>query len=203
MTANTPVLSAQYTRNLIANEEERATFAENAIDTKTYDWANIVVDDGNAINAEIDVVEFNATTGALTTTTTTSNVVTTRTAETLSETIAVPSVTLVNTKCDAAKNTALAQLTVDKTELLNRIAYTNTTLNATITALDDKTADWANIQVSSGVAAVTDVAGNQVQAMVNAESAASGTTLIASKQYAEDQAKTAAAAAAIHATNYA
>lgn len=203
VTANTPVLSAQYTRNLITNEEERATFAENAIDTKTYDWANIVVDDGNAINAEIDVIEFNATTGAVTTTTTTSNVVTTRTAETLSETTAVPSVTLVNAKCDAAKNTALAQLSVDKTELLNRIAYTNATLNAAVTALDDKTADWNKIQVSGGVTAVTDVAGNQVQATVSAESAASGTTLIASKQYAEDQAKTAAAAAAVHATNYA
>ena len=203
VTANTPVLSAQYTRNLIANEEERAIFAENAIDTKTYDWANISVDDGNAINASITVTEFNATTGAESTDTTTSNVVTTRTAETLSETTHVPSVTLVDTKCEAAKNTALNQLAADKTELLNRIAYTNTTLNASITALDNKTADWASIQVSGGVTAVTDVAGNAVQAAVSAENAASGSTLIASKQYAEDQAKTAAAAAAVHATNYA
>ena len=201
--ATTPVLSAQYARNLITNEEERATFAENNIDTKTYDWANISVDDGNAINASITVTEFNATTGAESTDTTTSNVVTTRTAETLSETTHVPSVTLVDTKCEAAKNTALNQLAADKTELLNRITYTNTQLTAAITAVDDKTADWSNIQTSSGVTATSDVTGTVVQAAVSAESAVSAITLIASKQYAEDQAKTAAAAAAVHATNYA
>lgn len=59
----TPVLSAQHTRNLITNEQERAIKAETNLDDKTVDWVNIqtsagidtaIVDNGTTLQAKVN-----------------------------------------------------------------------------------------------------------------------------------------------------
>lgn len=119
----TPVLSAQYTQNLVTNEQERATKAETDLDTKTYDWANIAVDDGAAINVTTNVTTFNAVTGAASTTNVSNTALAARSAEVKSETTEVPSVNLVEAKIAEVDGAWRNQTSVDKIEVINRIAY--------------------------------------------------------------------------------
>lgn len=55
-----------------------------------------------------------------------------------------------------------------------------------ITALDKKTADWSNIEVSPGLTQIVDANNNVIQAAIAAESAADANTKFASKKYVDD-----------------
>lgn len=223
---DTPVLSAQYTRNLITNEQERAAKAEADLDAKTYDWNNIVIDDGAAINVTTNVTTFNAVTGATSSSNVSNVALAARTAEVKSETTEVPSVDLLNAKLAETDAAWRNQLTADKTEIINRIAYENqigsealtreiARLTATagdtlvtpadgsgavtadadgvIKQLDDKTADWANIVTSAGIAAQIKDNDTVLQDVVAAEATHSASTQFTSKQYVDDAVKVAAA----------
>jgi len=223
---DTPVLSAQYTRNLVTNEQERASKAEADLDAKTYDWNNIVVDDGAAINVTTNVTTFNAVTGAASSSNVNNVALAARTAETKSETTEVPSVDLLNAKLAETDAAWRNQLTADKTEVINRIAYENqigsealtreiARLTATagdtlvtpadgsgaviadtdgvIKQLDDKTADWANIVTSTGIAAQIKDNDTVLQDVVAAEATHSASTQFTSKQYVDDAVKVAVA----------
>ena len=59
-------------------------------------------------------------------------------------------------------------------------------VDGAITALDKKTADWSNIEVSAGLTQIVDANNNVIQAAVAAESAADANTKFTSKQYVDD-----------------
>ena len=190
---NTPVLSAQYTRNLITNEQERAIKRENDIDAKTYDFSHIVVDDGTAVDITTSVTSFDAENGTHSTANVTTTVVAARTPETLSETTAVWSKKAVEVELNKLDRSWQDQVSADKTELLNRIAYERVQTEADIQNLDDKTIDIADIQTSAGISAQIVHSGTLFQDTVSAEAAASGTTKVTSKQYVDDAVKVAEA----------
>lgn len=219
---DTPVLSAQYTRNLVQNEQERATKAEADVAADAYDWHAITIDPKQATTGTINEVLFNATTGAVTTNANKSVQITTSVSAEgeKTKTTNVPSIAYLDREILGTKNQAALQDEANRTELINRIAYehqlmgeavsreierlfaTNSdaistpadggatvyaTADGRVKQLDDKTVDWVNIQVSSGIVSQIKDNNTVLQDTVAAEAAHSANTIIPSKQYVDDK----------------
>lgn len=121
--ANIPVYSAEAVDNKLTNEAEERAFVDAAIDAKTYDWANIVADDGMAIQGSVSKTTFTVATGAEATADENEVFVAADTAETKSELTAVDSSKVVDKKITAAKAELSSKEAADKLELKNRIEH--------------------------------------------------------------------------------
>lgn len=121
--ADIPVYSAEAVDNKLGNEAEERAFVDAAIDAKTYDWGNIVADDGLAINGTVNKTTFTVATGAEATADVNETFVAAGTAETKSELTAVDSSQVVDKKIAAVKAELSSKEAADKLELKNRIEH--------------------------------------------------------------------------------
>jgi len=198
---STAVLSEQYTRYLIREEKERASYNELHIYQDAYLWNNITNGTKDTDNVSVTVPTFNSVTGAAGSDTLKTGIATAANDKTVDEktqSINVPSVKWTQYRIAEAKKIAELRTEGVRDELLARIAYEHVyaanalaaaveELNTTIAALDAKTYDWSHIVTASSHAAITDSAGVTVQAALNAETAVSENTATVSKQYVDQQ----------------
>lgn len=121
--ATIPVYSKKAVDNKVDTAVEEINDTITKLDNKTYDWGNIVADDGLAIQGTVTKTTFNASTGAVADASSTEVLVAADTAETKSELTTVDSSQVVNKKISALKAELEAEEAADKLELKNRITH--------------------------------------------------------------------------------
>ena len=120
---NIPVYSQKAVDNKVDSIKEEVDKAIADLDDQTYDWSQITVDDGLAINGTVTKTSFDASTGAESDTSSTEILVAAGTAETQTDTTTVLSAQLTRKEISALKAELEGEQAADKLELKNRIQY--------------------------------------------------------------------------------